>query len=318
MKEVSDLTTSLDIDAIVWPLVIGAALVIFQRPLRSLLGSLQLTKLTIPDVVSAEFQVPSQEPLDQNILGRLRDPNTVSANISDRVGWDLAKRLEASTPLNHAIIDLGEGKEWLTSRLYIAALLLDRMRSLQALVFVATDQDVPRHFVGWAEPSKVRWALAHRHKWLEEAFSSVYESVVKNPDTDIKSTGELAPARDTVAVHPATTLLRVFLEKIQTTERNQTTANEEEWESIGNGTPLFEHGEWLCASKLKRFLGDALTTSCEELTVLYGKSHPEQARIILRHRTPYVAVARDAGRFDKLLDRQPLLEEVAHNCLRES
>jgi len=164
----------------------------------------------------------------------------------------------------------------------------------------------------------VRWALAHRYKWLEEAFSSVYESVVKNSDTDIKSAGELAPARDTVAVHPATTLLRVFLEKIQTTERDQTTANEEEWESISNGTPLFEHGEWLCASKLKRFLGDALTTSCEELTVLYGKSHPEQARIILCHRTPYVAVTRDAGRFDKLIDRQPLLEEVAHNCLRES
>ena len=62
--------------------------------------------------------------------------------------------------LDYLAIDLGTGR-WLTSRLFIFAIMLQRMRDLRCFVFLAQEGDEGGRFLGTASPDKVRWALAY-------------------------------------------------------------------------------------------------------------------------------------------------------------
>jgi hypothetical protein len=59
-----------------------------------------------------------------------------------------------------AVIDLGTGQQWLTSRLFIFAVLLQRMRGLRCFVFVETGGQTRRRFIGISALERVRWCLA--------------------------------------------------------------------------------------------------------------------------------------------------------------
>jgi hypothetical protein len=90
---------------------------------------------------------------------------------------NLVKQFGDYSPLDYAIIDLGLGKSWITSRLYIFALMLQRMRGLRYFVFVTTTPEVRRRFVGIIEASNVRWVLAGLYPQLEEAFGKAYANL---------------------------------------------------------------------------------------------------------------------------------------------
>ena len=79
-----------------------------------------------------------------------------------------------------AEVDLGQGEDWLSSRLYIMAILFARYKGVQALVFLDTALGVTRRYVGWADADVFRWALARRYPWLECAYARAY-SKIQNP-----------------------------------------------------------------------------------------------------------------------------------------
>lgn len=64
-------------------------------------------------------------------------------------------------------MDLGGGAEWLSSRLFILAVILRRWRGLRAFVFVHTLGGTRRRFLGVCDTDRVRWRLAARWPLLE-------------------------------------------------------------------------------------------------------------------------------------------------------
>lgn len=88
---------------------------------------------------------------------------------------------------DYAEINLGTGREWLTSRLFIMAIVFARMKGIECFVFVETSGAVRKRFVGWAEPAKIRGAVAQRYLWLERAYADAYATVTSQRNAVVVS-----------------------------------------------------------------------------------------------------------------------------------
>jgi len=314
------------IAAIVWPAAIVFVLLKYRDLIEKLVNSKRLPTAGIADVLALEFreanEMRTEGPASQDLLTHLRLPRPVSQDIVGRILEALVEQLKDDTPADYVVIDLGnrEEKMWLASRLYITALLLQQMTNLQALVFVEATQDTQRRIVGWTEVSKVRWALAQHFGWLEEAFSKAYYEVMSSPKMEIANrVGNLTAVGQPGNVFPAVEIIDGFFGQIQ---HDQTQCisipagtTKDEWVPIG--WSWFERAQWLDASSLEKVLGEELITSYVRDDALYGKTSSNQTRVVLSQTGRYVALTRDDKRFEKLIDRREVLENVAHNVLQE-
>ena len=98
------------------------------------------------------------------------------ASIADSTRMIL-EQAQSTMPADYAVIDLGAGEEWLTSRLFIAAVMLERMRGVKVFVFLETTAAQAHRFVAICTLSQIRWSLACRYPWLEAAWLRAYTTV---------------------------------------------------------------------------------------------------------------------------------------------
>ena len=312
---------SLDIAAFIaafaWPVVVGLILWGYHESIKTFLTNQPVRSFSIAGVLSMDFgEAKEMAPRGSgpDIMVDLRQPTPAGA-VTDAPAPAFADQLKENTPADYAVIDLGTGQEWLTSRLYILALLLRRMRGLKSFVFVETIQGVRRRYAGLAEADKVRWSLASKFPWLEHAFSRAYCGLVPHFEI-VSSEGKLATPGLPSEASPAIDLLGRFLQEIQQPSPGP---EGEQWVPVQGPVPLSEHAQWLDAASLEGYLGRSWIPSCVKSVDLYGKPSREQVRLLLQLPQParYVAVVREDLRFERLLDRQPLLEEVARNAVLE-
>jgi hypothetical protein len=160
--------------ALAWPISALVIAILFRRPLAAFVGALgsRVTKLSLFKV---ELELVPATPATATSTPLLDDIKTAttSAPISDSSRMML-DQVQTNTPADYAVIDLGTGGEWLTSRLFIAAAMLERMRSLQVMVFQETTASTPRRFLAIAPGHTVRWSLAQRYPHLEAAWARAY------------------------------------------------------------------------------------------------------------------------------------------------
>jgi hypothetical protein len=146
-----------------------------------------------------------------------------SGDVNDSTLRSFYEQISEPSRLDYAVVDLGEGREWLTSRLFILSVILARMRSLRAFVFVETAGHVRRRLVGVSECETVRWRLAMRFPWLEAALAHA-ECVVwpkPLPGMTVFLGGPIISNEEGRLEwlggnpEPAAQLLRAFLDEIQ-------------------------------------------------------------------------------------------------------
>ena len=313
------------IEALFWPAVVAMALVFFRKPLSRFFENLsenyQSVKLSILQVTVELSKASELRPTwtlgsaDEDV--RKLTPASQLAGSPSRV-VSLFEQFKGNETLDYAIIDLGTGHTWLTSRMYIFAIMLERMRGLRCFVFLETKGDVDQQFLGIASPRGVRWALARQYPWLETAFAKAYANAyIPEPG---QTTPTLRILSDAGALTPevAQKLVYDFLAdpSIQQTLTPSTPPNPDDgkWESFTtkDGQHLWEHAKWLDTTRLKQDIGNILQQ--DETTWLWESpdiSHTEQARSILRRKVSFVALVDRERRFKSLVDRQVFLERAA-------
>lgn len=232
-------------------------------------------------------------------LSRLRD-----IMLSTSAPPDLFMAFGRGDPVDYAIIDLDTGKRWLTSRLYIFALTLERMLGLQRFVFLESGQ----RFLGIASLTKVRWRLARRYPWLETAFAKVYADVSDHihisSDTGAFDTRMTQEVVGNFLSHPS--IQQPFAPSASPDP------DDSRWEALRTVDGRFwEHARWLDAARLRQDLGDVL----QQDESIWLKESPhispiELVRCILRRKAPLVALVDEEKRFRSLIDRQALLERT--------
>jgi hypothetical protein len=107
----SSVDVSLDvaalIGAITWPAAVIIVLFIYRNAIRRLLGSLRLTSLGIPNILSAAFEASGPNPNENQILRESLQQHLIVEEIIDRVAGQISQLLQDKTPLDYVVVDLG-------------------------------------------------------------------------------------------------------------------------------------------------------------------------------------------------------------------
>jgi hypothetical protein len=327
-------TTPLDVaalvGAIVWPVVLVILLVIYRAPIVAVLGTARERgfKLGLPGGWSFELPGATEARVDW-VSGRmdtdLRRPVSYTT-ITDSTRAEFSAQLRDRTPAQFALVDLGGGQEWLSSRLYIMSILLARLRSVDALVFLEERGAQSGCFTGWAFANEVRWALARASPRFEPAFAraeyDLYEQyhwvvakggVFAAPDQP-PIPGGLSPEQDAPVE-----LLGAYLRNIQLPAAPPNEASR--WQPLVSASgipapPMVEYGQWLDRTSIMELLGDHLRKSSVRENELLGKPEADQVRLIVSHHGSYVALTDDNGGLARLIDRRMLIEQLSSAAIR--
>jgi hypothetical protein len=310
------------VSAIVWPAVIIGVLWFLRVPIRAFADRISTSAegvnigaqgLSI-QLGAAVTHVPAET---DTALAGVRRPEQAPA-VVDSAALTMFAQLNLEAPAPYLAVDLGSGREWLTSRLFIFAILLRAMRQTRVLVFVETAGDVRGRFVGLAACERVRWSLAHACPWLERAFARAYNEAVPSPPAGhdrafvVDNRGRL---EQSVAHEIATKFVFAVQQNAPPAATQPPPAD---WVVEQRGGSVFaEHASWLSGGDLEKLLGDALHRFAYVREDTSGEP-ADAARAALPARDEdLVALVDDQHRFRELIvDRREALEALATNAVR--
>jgi hypothetical protein len=299
------------IKAVAWPFFMLLAAIMFYAPVCRFLEAIsaRATKLSIFKI-EFEFLAGAKSSASPS-LDDIKNPEGALVGDSSHT---LFQQAQDATPADYALIDIGLGDEWLTSRLFIGAAMLERMRGVECLVFVGRDGAIDRKLLAVVPLRRVRWALAQQQPWLEAAFALAYAetqlsarapqfppvgSIHSTPphQSYIKSlTGGLEP-------WIAGQLVKRFIELLQDTSAGTGT----DWVSLSHGR--MEHASWVTTALLQKML----VPEAFEMWAFEDrdKTRAERAKAVVRRKGHFVALVNSDRQFLRLIDRRGLLEDIA-------
>lgn len=322
--------------AILWPVLLMIVFLVYRKEIPKLTEAVlrRVNKFAFAGIEVQLAEVKTIEPAwggPSNSVDLRHQAR--STEINDSYVATFITQLRDAPQSEVAEVDLGQGEDWLSSRLYIMAILFARYKRVQALVFLDTALGVTRRYVGWADADTLRWALASRYPWLECAYANAYHAVqgsATNAHTGVAMVpplgrvtdhhGRLGTVNNLTDVQPGIVLLQEFLSEIQIPPKpfpappSPHPAQSEEWVTLERRYPAeietFEHATWLNSNHLAEILADDLHHAAlreHEFKIL---SPVNQYDAVLSKADRYIALIDDVGRFKGMLNRCVLLGQA--------
>ncbi|HTV16004.1 MAG TPA: hypothetical protein VME68_14885 [Acidobacteriaceae bacterium] len=287
------------VQVVAWPILIAAALIVFHNPLVEFLRDLGKRASKISAFhVEIELHPLAEAPvatLSADIQA-LQPAESFSSNMTA-----LLEQIRSDRPVDYAVIDLGDGDRWLTSRIFLFSILLSRMRGLRSFVFVANGQDQSRRFIGTADPKAVRWSIARQCPWLELAYADAYNAALA---TLLPGSPAIVSSNGALDSWPATQLVQNFLRNIQAPVPPDAT-----WIDLSSSPPKYEHARWIGASDAESMFA----TVFERSWVVSSSDKPKADVLtaVFRSSGRFVALVEPDRRFLQLVDRYAQLDQEA-------
>jgi|GEM_PF-2045275 len=299
--------------ATAWPVVAILAIILLRRPLGDLVTQIarRASKLSLYEVSVELATLPELSPSWS--VGSADVRQLTSSMIFDSASQTLFQELLKPGKADYAVVDLGTGREWLTSRLFVFALILGTITKLRAFVFVETQNGVRRHFLGIATPGDIRAALTARYPWLEEAYIRAAADQYPGIFADMPGMSRFSnqpPLFSATDQWRASAFTQSFIQNIQRT----TMPPPEEADShleIGLQPGIWERAHWIDGERLERDLAGQLEYS-------WYQESPDEARqstgqAVARRNGAFVALVDEDRRFIGLIDRYALLDQMGKN-----
>ncbi|MBP3963135.1 hypothetical protein [Paenibacillus lignilyticus] len=304
------------VSAIMWPIVTLVILLIFRKHMPDLIKGMfkNVKKIDFAGISIERFEAESYTPkwsVNQLDLSDqlAEDMGTYTSSVNS-----MSDQLFSKGNSDYTIINLGDGRKWLTSRLFIMSIIFARQKGIRSIVFVEADQTNQQRFAGWTTPASIRWALAKKYPWLEDAYADAYAAVIKEADESVSSNvGELGSGE------PFVLLLRKFLHLIQKAGKTPGLKSNPEWVDIKSLQNTFEHAHWIDGVMLEELLGDDLHVSLlQSNNVKKLKLDNANFQTILESPGEYIAITSINGRFQGLLNRTKLLEQAVQQFIQHT
>lgn len=307
------------LSALIWPLVVLIVLLAYRRQLPGVFRALS-NRLTGVGVAGFSIELAVAKPFTPEWAGPMDLRNSATAvQVNDSTAGNFVSQLREGGPADYAQVNLGCGSEWLTSRLFIMAILFPRTKGIDAFVFVETVSGIRKRFIGWAEPERVRWALAGRYRWLELAYADAYAALLtQQPGTVVASSqGRLGYDSDPANPGPSAELVREFLQRVQAAPP-MLPADLSDWIPIDAATNTWEHASWISGALLEELLGDDCRRAALGTTELRTLKPADSLHLLFSEPARFMAVTGPDQRFEYLIDRDELLPQAARQLARQS
>jgi len=295
--------------AIAWPVVILFVLFLFRKQLTELLFQIahRAQKLSVYEV-SVEFAtLPELSPSWS--IGSEDVRRLTSSNIFDSASQTLFQELLKPGKADFAVVDLGSGKEWLTSRLFIFAFILGTVSGLKAFVFLENAGGVRKKYLGVASPANIQKALITRYPWLEEAYLRAAAVPFPAPINDQLGVSKFSNQQPMLIGNEPWRVSNFVQNYINNLQRATDPPEQEKNSYLPIGTSgIQERASWIDGEQLERDLEGYLANSCCEDSP--DKDQNLLAEAILRRKGDFVALVDSDRRFTGLVDRNALLSQV--------
>jgi hypothetical protein len=289
-----------------WPLAIVIVLLVYRTAISRFLSviSQRASEISIGSWASFKLPTLSETPLDQDVSDFKQVEGSM---LTESYKTELFKQFRSSRKDEYAVINVGEGQEWISSRLFVFAVMLQRMKSLKCIVFLHKTASAESAYLGTANIDRVRWAFAARQPWLEAAFAKAYAEVAPDPQLVTPFTWII---NDKGALQPevAENIVRRYVHLLLPTPvpnppvpPSPTT----DWVKIGN---TYEHAKWVTADEVEQALGIYLWRDSAHKQ----DNKKDLLRNIMKSSSPYVAIVNEIGDFQSLVNRAELLDKIGH------
>jgi hypothetical protein len=314
------------VKALAWPVVALLLAAAFRQPITQFVGALgsRITKLSLFKV---ELElVPASAATVTPLLDDIRTATSPAA-ISDSSRMML-EQVQSGAPADYALVSIGQGEEWLTSRLFIAAVMMERMRGVKVFVFVERTSTTERRFIAVAQVRQLRWALSRRYPWLEAAW---LRGLVSQYPAGLPANAQALPLGALWPPDPRTLAMpqplvvsdtggfeawsarQLVGGLIQSLQRDSAPpvppqpSSNGEWVTLKGGKQ--ERTTWVT----RELLGSLLPQSAFDAWANGMRDAPraQRTRAVLRTAAQFVALLDGDREFSRLVSRQALLEEIA-------
>jgi hypothetical protein len=317
------------IQSLTWPVVVLITLIVLRKPLAVALETVarRAGKLDLR-VLSIEL-TPEIDP-DWRVDfagGRIDLRNLTSDQVFDSYSYTLFEQIGRGTQTDVAVMDLGAGHEWLTSRLYLFAMLLERLRGVRCLVFVRTRENRHRQVIGVAAPNHVRDALAAEEPWLESTYLAAWNAVcgatARTADVPISSAhwDDLVLQSARLDAGTARSVAQNFIRLIQTSTKPRT--NQHEWQEFvvtdppNNARMVWEHTRWIDPADPPGSLGQVI----DERSVMATDptdAPADQKKTVLLQEGEFTTLVEKDGTLRGVVDRPAMLDQAVRTVLHTS
>jgi hypothetical protein len=285
-----------------WPVVVAWGLFAFRVPLSRFIRDLggritkfsafhvevELAAITTPSLPLAELVVTGEDVTGGPVM-----PTTIT---------ELLKRIRDDASPCYLLVDIGEGKRWLISRLFLFTLVLWRIGAIRCVVFVDSIPFYARRFLGIAEPERVCKALGLKYSQFSDARDASWVAVREALTSDTTLWSRAA----------AETFVQKFIMDARIQSPNAP-ASPDEWEALGPpGQQVWEHTKWLTKTRFNQDLREVLY-DLEESRLVDSPDTPIDRRNqgLLRRSVPFVALVNSRGEMKYLVERYKFLQQVA-------
>lgn len=282
--------------AVAWPLTVLVCIVLLRSPLSAFLTGIsgRVTKLSLWNVA---VELSSARQMTGVSLDEIKDPAWIPAGDS---GQALRSHLTQPGGADYAMVDIGNGDEWLTSRLYLLAAMSERMRGIRQIVFASSVPGQPHpRFIGNASVRNVRFLLAMKFPWLEEAFSQAYSQAIQNS----MPTGALISNTGALNRTSATRIISDYIMILQNPGAGAPT----ELTPLTHGR--VERAYWVTEEVLTDVLGSDLKR--DSVSLQRERTNEERIRALLGTQGELIPAVSVHGGFERMVNRRELLERLA-------
>ena len=328
------------VEYIIWPVTLLVVVVVLRRQIGDFLSAIggRITQVSVMSVtidlaVATETAPPWQGIGGEDVRGLI-----VAQQVNDSYFDTLRQSLRVPGTADFFVVDLkSDGrKEWLTSRLYLFTYVLSRMKGVRSIVFTATRGDVARSFLGVAGTEELLRALAAAEPWLRLARLQVEAKQVGAlptaaipPQPPLPAALPAAPPNVTIPMDieewwhsmgaDPLYISQQFLTQVQWIQPAGTPDPDGDWlqlPDVPGQAKTWEHATWITATDLTDgMLRDAVQT---DGYVLDDRSWSavERTRAVAQAPGDFVALLGPSRRFERLVDRRSLLEEMGIAAVR--
>ena len=218
-----------------------------------------------------------------------------------------------SAAADYVLIALGADSDraWLTSRLFLLSVLIDRNRVVRSIVFTGERGN----FIGAASPRDVRAALGARFPEYERALLAAYGSAAYLGPGEFRN-GDLSE----VAL---TSIATGFLMNDSISVFQEPLLPHTGWVYLdrsakpGAGPSTWELAEYATAGGLRTLLGDRLATGSVVGTAR-SVADPDMVRAIVNQPGALVAFVSESAEFRDLCDRTVIADRLSRSAAAQA